>query len=104
MSRLLLETIRLRLDALETAVLGRPRERLTKADVAKREGISTRTVDRRVNERKLPPPDDIINNRLYWWSDTLERHRRTRGPPDTATARAARNPRLHKPARTSPET
>ena len=104
MSRLLLETIRLRLDALETAVLGRPRERLTKADVAKREGISTRTVDRRVDEGKLPPPDDIINNRLYWWSDTLERHRRTRGPSDTAAARAARNPRLHKPARTSPET
>jgi hypothetical protein len=104
MSRLLLDTIRVRLDALETAVLGRARERLTKAEVAKREGISTRTVDRRVDEGKLPPPDDIINNRLYWWSDTLERHRRTRGPSDTAAARAARNPRLHKPARTSPET
>jgi hypothetical protein len=89
-----------RLDTLETAVLGRPRQRLTKADLAKQEGTSTRTVDRRWRvERKLPPPDDIINGRLYWWSDSIERYRRR--TPDTAEARAARNPKLklhNKPA------
>jgi len=97
MGKLVLDTILARLDALEAVVLGRPRERLTKTDLAKEEGVSTRSVDRRVKEGKLPPPDDVINNRLYWWSDSIERHRRTRSAADTAAARAARNPRLRKP-------
>src|SRR5262245_48137991 len=96
MGKLVLDTILARLDALEARVLGRPRQRLTKTDLAKEEGVSTRSVDRRVKAGKLPPPDDVINGRLYWWSDSIERHRK-RGKADTAAARAARNPRLRKP-------
>src|SRR5262245_5975333 len=59
-SKLTLDTILARLDALEAAVLGRPRVRLSKAELAKAEGISTRTVDRRVEKGVLPPSDDVI--------------------------------------------
>jgi hypothetical protein len=105
MGKLLVNTIVARLDALEAKVLGRPRERLTKTDLAKEEGVSTRSVDRRVKEGKLPPPDDVINGRLYWWSDSIERHRQTRDTADTAEARALRNPRRHlrKPMHPHPE-
>jgi hypothetical protein len=104
-SKLLLSAILNRLDALETTVLGRPRQRLSKAEVAKSECCSTRTVPRRVEKGALPPPDDVINGRLFWWSDTLERHRceRARAEANTPAARAARNPRLRKSSHTSPE-
>jgi len=107
MGKLVLEAILARLDALEIAVLGCSRRRLMKTDLAKEEGTSTRTVDRRWRvEGKLPPPDDIINGRLYWWSDSIERHRkRGKADTDTAEARAKRNPRLKAPKpRPSPET
>ena len=97
MGKLIIDAILARLDALETTVHGRPRQRLTKADLAQQEGVTTRSIDRRVAEGKLPPADDIINGRLYWWSDSIVRHRRIRGAPDTAAARAARIPQLRKP-------
>jgi hypothetical protein len=90
--KLILNTILARLDALETATLGRPRKRQSKAEVAKDEGCTTRTVDRRVKQGLLPPSDDVIGGRHFWWSDSLERFR-----ADTPEARAARNPRLRKP-------
>ena len=102
-NKLALDTIFARLDALETAMHGQPRKRMSKADVAQQERCHTRTVMRKVDGGSLPPPDDVINGRLFWWSDSIERHR-TRGPPDTAAARAARNPRLRKPALTCPRT
>jgi hypothetical protein len=98
--KIIIDAILARLDALETALHGRPRRRLTKGDLAKQEGITTRSVDRRVAEGKLPPADDVINGRLYWWSDSLERHRKAAAADtaDTAAARAERNPqRLRKP-------
>jgi hypothetical protein len=48
------------------------RRRLKKRQVAVREGVSTRTVDRRVAKRILPPPDDVVDGRCYWWEDTLD--------------------------------
>jgi hypothetical protein len=105
MGKQIIDAILARLDALETAVLGRPRKRLSKSEVAKAEPCSTREVMRRVKAGRLPPPDDVIGNRLFWWSDTIERHRK-RGKADTPAARAARNPGLRprKPTQTSPET
>src|SRR5215469_10047914 len=93
--KLVLDAILARLDALETAVLGRPRRRLSKTEVALQEGCTPRTVMRKVAAGILPPPDNVENDRLYWWSDSLERHRK-RGQADTAAARAARNPQRHK--------
>jgi hypothetical protein len=98
-NKLILDTILARLDALETSALGRPRKRLSKAELAKAEGVTTRTVDRRIEQQILPPSDDVINGRHFWWSDSLERHRRKRTQADTPAARAARNPRLRKPTR-----
>lgn len=49
--------------------------RLTKRAVAEREGCSPRTIDRRLKQGTLPPPD-IINGRLYWWLSALQRHER----------------------------
>jgi predicted DNA-binding transcriptional regulator AlpA len=96
--KFIFDTILARLDALEAATMGRPRRRLSKAELAKLEGISTRSVDRRVKDRRLPPSDDIIGGRHFWWSDSLERHRRMHANPDSPAARAARNPALrHKP-------
>jgi hypothetical protein len=103
-TKLILDTILARLDALEAAALGRPRRRLSKTELAKAEGVTTRTIDRRVEKGTLPPSDDVISGRHFWWSDSLERHRRKRTQADTAAARAARNPRLRKPTHTSPET
>jgi hypothetical protein len=31
-----------------------------------------------VKKGVLPPPDQIINNREYWWESTLEAHERAR--------------------------
>ena len=49
--KLILDTILARLDALETAGLGRPRRRLSKAELAKEESCTPRTVDRRVEKQ-----------------------------------------------------
>jgi len=98
MGKLILDAILARLDALETAVLGRPRTRVSKAALAREEDCTPRSVMRKVKTGALPAPDmRDENGRLYWWSDNLEQHRRTRRGPDTAAARAARNPQLRKP-------
>jgi hypothetical protein len=101
MGKLILDAINARLDALESALLGQPRRRLSKTELARQEGCSTREVMRRVKDHKLPPPDDIVSGRLFWWSDSIERHRK-RGAADTAAARAARDPRLRKGASAQP--
>jgi hypothetical protein len=106
MGKLALDAINARLDALETSAFGRPRRRLSKTEVALQEGITPRTVMRRVKDGTLPPSDNIINGRHFWWSDSLERHRgRNRARADTAAARAARNPALRprKPAQPASE-
>jgi hypothetical protein len=94
--KLLFDAINARLDALETAAGGRPRRRLSKTQLAEVEGCSPREVMRRVARKALPPPDDIINGRLFWWSDSIEDHRRkhTRAEADSPEAKAARDPRL----------
>ena len=91
MGKLALDAIRAQLAALEEAAFGRPRQRLSKAELAKAEGCSTRQVMRKVEQKLLPPPDDVNNGRLFWWSDTIERHRK-RAQADTPAARRARNP------------
>jgi hypothetical protein len=100
--KLLLSTICDRLGVLEAAVLGRhsasTRRRLSKRKLAEREDCSPRTIDRRVADGSLPPPD-IINGRLFWWLDVLERHELERAALAAAdTSKAARNPRLRRPA------
>jgi predicted DNA-binding transcriptional regulator AlpA len=79
-----------RLGALEAVVLGHKADtrgvnvnlsdrRLTKREVAIREGKSERTIDR---ERKDPksdfPKPDIINGRCFWWLSKLQAYDRKR--------------------------
>jgi len=101
-NKLLLDSIVARLDLLETALIGKPRRRLSKTELARQRGVTPRSVMRAVKAGILPPPDDVENNRLYWWSDSVERHRKQ--SKDTAAARAARDPRRHKGTATSAET
>ena len=105
MSKLALDAILARLDALERRVLGHVRRRVTKAEKARLEGVSTRTISRRVAVGLLEPPE-IINGRWYFWVDEAEQPEggttevtmiETAISVDTAAARAARNPRLRKP-------
>jgi hypothetical protein len=37
-----------------------------------------RQIERDVEKRAFPPPDEIISGRWYWWLSTLERHDRER--------------------------
>jgi hypothetical protein len=69
------------------------------------EGCSTRQIMRKVEQKLLPPPDDVINKRLFWWSDSIERYRR-RAQADSPAARRARNPALRprKPAQATSAT
>jgi hypothetical protein len=103
--KLALDAINARLDALEAAAFGRPRRRLSKTELAKIEGCSTRQIMRKVEQKLLPPPDDVINKRLFWWSDSIERYRR-RAQADSPAARRARNPALRprKPAQATSAT
>jgi hypothetical protein len=83
-----------RLDALEAAVHGRASEhfdrKLFKPEVAFREGVVARTIERNVAAEKFPPPDGVTNGHAWWWFSTLERHDRavaakpatTRTPPN----------------------
>jgi hypothetical protein len=53
--------------------------KLFKSQVAVREGdCATRTVDRKVEKGRLPPPDGVDGNKPFWWLSTLERHDRQR--------------------------
>jgi hypothetical protein len=95
MSKLVLDAILARLDALERHVLGRVRRRVTKAEKARREGVSTRTIARWVDADRLEKPE-IINGRWYFW--ITEGEQPQPDITDSAEARAGRNPRLRKPA------
>src|SRR5262249_56022750 len=75
MSNKLLSALRAhsaRLDALEVAVHGHVRRRWSKRQLAEQEGISTRTVDRRVADGVYVSPE-VESGRLYWWSDSFRR-------------------------------
>jgi len=69
-----------RLEALETAVHGRASEhfdrKLFKPQVALREGVVARTIERNVAAGRFPPPDGVTNGHAWWWLATLERHDR----------------------------
>jgi hypothetical protein len=56
-----------------------PDRRLPAIAVAKRYGVTVRTVDRWVEDPDVsfPPPDVIINNRRYWTLPTLRAWDRT---------------------------
>ncbi len=47
-----------------------------KRAVARRYGVTTRTVDRWKKQNVIPPPDLTINNRHYWYEAALDRHDR----------------------------
>jgi hypothetical protein len=93
-----------RLDALEAAVNGRASEhfdrKLFKAEVALREGVVARTIERNVAAGSFPPPDGVTNGHAWWWLATLERHDRavaakpatTRTPPERRKKAAAGDP------------
>jgi len=88
-----------RLGALEETVRERKpqeakRRRLTKRQVAEREGVSPRTIERRVEDDMLPPPQ-IIAGRHYWWSDQLDEFDRQR------VREARRRPATHGARRTA---
>ena len=101
MAKPIIATILARLDVLEQKVLGHVRRRVSRNEMARLRGVTPRTIARWVESGRLEPPD-VVNNRLYFWADESERGER--GAPDTAEARAARNPKLRKPALTSPGT
>jgi hypothetical protein len=82
----LLATLSLRVTALE-ALLGCATEqpidpandrRLTKRQLAQRQGKSTRTIDRDVERGVLPAPV-VENGRCFWWISDLQRHELERG-------------------------
>lgn len=98
MSKPLMSAVQARLDALENATFGHTRRRLTKRQLAELEGCSTRSIDRGVARGVYVPPI-VENHRCYWWSDG---YRRRSTAADTATARAARSPRLRKLTHASP--
>jgi hypothetical protein len=68
--------LRARIDALEKMIGEKPLDRrLTKRQVAEREGVSARTVDRRTNDPKSGFPQPIIDHgRCFWWLSELEAH------------------------------
>jgi predicted DNA-binding transcriptional regulator AlpA len=88
-----------RIAALEKLLDGTPKQpkrRLNKREVAEREGVGTRTIDRRVVEGSLPPPD-IIDGRCYWWEHVLEAHdvaRLRKAAPTVTKMRAASRARV----------
>ena len=96
--------IQQRLEALEAAVNGRTSEyfdrKLFKAEVALREGVVARTIERNVAAGRFPLPDGVTNGHAWWWLDTLERHDRavaakpatTRTPPNAGKNAAAGDP------------
>jgi len=99
MSKPLLSAILARLDALERRVLGYSRRRETRAQRARRKGVSTRTIARRVAAGTEDQPE-IENGRWYFWVDEP-----VPATADIAAAKAARDPRrLRKPTHASPET
>jgi hypothetical protein len=82
-----------RLEEIERVLFGRAGgargggdRRLTKPEVAVRNGVTSRTIDRWVEDGILPPPD-IINGRLTWWLSALQRHERKRLRESLATQR-----------------
>jgi hypothetical protein len=52
--------------------------KLDKPQVAIRENVTTRTLERWVEGGDFPAPDDIINGRWMWWLSTLQAHDRRR--------------------------
>ena len=69
---------------------------MTKAELARIEGVSTRTIMRRVADGLLEPPE-VINGRLYWWvNEASSVATTTLAITDTAAAKAARNPGLRR--------
>jgi hypothetical protein len=103
MSKLVISVIHARLDALERLVLGHTRRRETRTQRARRKGVSTKTITRRVADGTEDQPE-IENGRWYFWVDEPEQ--RPAATTDTPAARAARNPALRrrKSPQTSPET
>ena len=48
------------------------------ADLSKRYGRTSRTINGWKNEGILPPPDGTINGRDYWYPETIEANERER--------------------------
>jgi hypothetical protein len=52
------------------------RKYLPKRGVARRYGVTSRTVDRWKKRKVIPPPDLRRNNREYWLEEALDHHDR----------------------------
>jgi hypothetical protein len=102
MSKPIIATINARLDVLERKVLGHVRRRVSRAEKARLEGVTPRTIARRVAAGQIEPPD-IINGRWYFWVDEAappERGATMASVGNTANTDASvmktRNPQLRK--------
>jgi hypothetical protein len=87
MTNKILSALNDRIAALEAIVLGGHRGNLAKAgtdrkvykdQVAIREGVTTRSIERWVEDGDYPAPDDVVNGRWLWWLSTLQAHDRRR--------------------------
>ena len=98
MSKPIIATINARLDALERKVLGHARRRVSRNEKARLEGVTPRTIARRVDDGLIEPPD-IVNGRWYFWIDeAAEQPQPNRSAVGTLATKAERDPRLRKPA------
>jgi len=49
---------------------------LRKLQLAKRYGVSERTIDRMRRQRRIPPPDLYAGRFPLWWDETIEGNER----------------------------
>jgi len=75
-----------------------------KSGVAKRYGICTRSVDRKVENKQLPPPDFYLGKLPLWSERTLDRHDRAaakKGRSEVSTFERPANVRAFDEARSA---
>jgi hypothetical protein len=57
---------------------GIPKRALPTRKVGNRYGVSARSILRWEMQQVIPKADMVINDRRYWWEETLDRHDRAR--------------------------
>ena len=83
----LIEDLRERVAVLEGVVLGgtilrgqsAADRKIWKSDLAIREGVSTRTVERGIKDGRYAQPDGVTEDgKPWWWLSSVQRHDRQR--------------------------
>ena len=69
-----------------------PKRALRTRKVGERYGVSARSILRWEMQQVIPKADLVINDRRYWWVETLDRHDRKR-----TTEAAAKGPTANSP-------